>query len=117
MKKLPLLLALALAGNIQAQTLEDAVAAYRKGDLETAAQQFTALAEAGDTKAQFNLAVLYEKGEGVAQDSDKALAWYQKAAEAGNVNAQYNLGLAYETGEGAQQDYGKARAYYEKAAE
>jgi len=29
------------------------------------------LAEAGDTKAQYTLAVLYEKGEGVAQDSDK----------------------------------------------
>ena len=116
MKKLPILLVLALATGAQAQTLEDAVAAYQKGELETAAQQFAALAEAGDAKAQYNLAVLYEKGEGVAQDSDKALAWYQKAAEAGNVNAQYNLGLAYETGEGVTQDYGKARAYYEKAA-
>ena len=116
MKKLPILLVLAFATGAQAQTLEDAVAAYQKGELETAAQQFAALAEAGDAKAQYNLAVLYEKGEGVAQDSDKALAWYQKAAEAGNVNAQYNLGLAYETGEGVTQDYGKARAYYEKAA-
>jgi len=116
MKKLPILLVLAFATGAQAQTLEDAVAAYQKGELETAAQQFAALAEVGDAKAQYNLAVLYEKGEGVAQDSDKALAWYQKAAEAGNVNAQYNLGLAYETGEGVAQDYGKARAYYEKAA-
>ena len=52
MKKLSILLVLALATGAQAQTLEDAVAAYQKGELETAAQQFAALAEAGDAKAQ-----------------------------------------------------------------
>ena len=71
MKKLPILLVLAFATGAQAQTLEDAVAAYQKGELETAAQQFAALAEAGDAKAQYNLAVLYEKGEGVAQEMRK----------------------------------------------
>ena len=57
MKKLPILLVLAFATGAQAQTLEDAVAAYQKGELEAAAQQFAALAEAGDAKARSGLVV------------------------------------------------------------
>ena len=39
------------------------------------------------------LVVMYDGGEGVTQDKEKAVQWYQKAAEQGHADAQYNLGM------------------------
>ena len=40
-------------------------------------------AEQGNAKAQYNLGLRYENGQGVAQDYGKAVEWYTKAAEQG----------------------------------
>ena len=40
-----------------------------------------AKAEAGDAIAQYNLGVMYEKGQGVEQDFKEAVKWWQKAAD------------------------------------
>jgi len=50
-------------------------------------------AEGGDAKAQFNLAVMYAKGEGIQQDYSKAREWYEKAAEQGHSKAQFYLSV------------------------
>ena len=42
-------------------------------------------------QAQKDLGVMYEKGLGVAQDRDEAIAWYRKAAAQGNTEAQLAL--------------------------
>ena len=72
------------------------------------AQEFTdlhALAEAGDTEAQYNLGLMYFNGRGVAQDDVEAVAWYRQAAGQGHAKAQTRLGVMYDTGKGvAQQD-------------
>ena len=52
-------------------------------------------AEQGNIKAQYNLALMYYKGEGVPQNYEEAIKWYNKAAEQGNIKAQYNLALMY----------------------
>jgi hypothetical protein len=69
-----------------------------------------------DVAQMYNLGVIYDKGQGVAQDYGKAREWYQKAADAGNTNAMVNLGWLYENGKGGAQDYGKALEWYQKAA-
>ena len=56
--------------------------------------------------------MLYAKGEGIAQDYDKAREWYQKAADAGIASAMTNLGLMYDNGQGITQDYDKALLCY-----
>ena len=63
-----------------------------------------AYAEAGDPFAQYNLALLHQKGEGVKQDTAQALAWYRKAAAGGWPEAQYNLGVILSQGDGVPQD-------------
>jgi TPR repeat protein len=65
-------------------------------------------AEQGDAKAQFNLGILYAKGQGVPQDYKRAAQWYRKAAEQGYANAQYRLGMMYAEGQGVPQDYVQA---------
>jgi uncharacterized protein len=73
-------------------------------------------AEKGDAKAQYELANIYAKGEGVEKDLKKAVYWYEKAAEQGHSYAQYNLGLMYYKGLGVEKDFNTTRYWYEKAA-
>jgi TPR repeat protein len=68
-------------------------------------------------KAQVSLGMMYQKGEGVQQDSKQAVAWYRKAADQGMALAQCSLGVMYQQGEGVQQDYKQAAAWYRKAAD
>jgi TPR repeat protein len=56
---------LIVAAALPAQTLDDALAAYQRGQFFVAAQAFTKLAEQGDAKAQFQLGLLYYTGKGV----------------------------------------------------
>jgi len=76
-------------------------------------------AEHGDEDAQFNLGLMYDKGEeGVPQNYAEAVKWYTKAAKQGNDGAQLNLGVIYYKGEeGVPQNYAAAVKWYSKAAE
>lgn len=46
-----------------------------------AAKWFGRAAEQGIASAQFNLGILYKRGEGVAQNDKQAFFWFQSAAE------------------------------------
>jgi len=52
------------------------------------AEATKARAEAGDATAQYNLGVMYSKGEGVAQNDQEAVKWYRLAAEQGHSLSQ-----------------------------
>ncbi len=41
--------------------------------------------------AQFNLANIFMKGDGIAVDKIEAIKWYTRAAEAGDADAQTML--------------------------
>ena len=73
-------------------------------------------ADQGDAGAQFNLGVMYAKGQGVAQDYAQAVSWYRKAADQGNAGAQFNLGFMYAKGQGVAQDAMIAYALYNLSA-
>ncbi|UZO03820.1 uncharacterized protein OCT59_024221 [Rhizophagus irregularis] len=44
-----------------------------------------------DVHAQYNLALMYEKGDGITKYIDKAIYWYKKSAKQGNQDAQNKL--------------------------
>jgi len=67
-------------------------------------KEFRASAEQGNAEAQYNLAMLYDRGLGVENDDSEALKWYREAAEQGYAKAQYNLGMMYYFGKGVSQD-------------
>jgi TPR repeat protein len=73
-------------------------------------------AEGGDADAQFNLGVMYHRGNGVKQDPKEAVKWWGKAAEQGDVSAKYMLGVMYEGGYGVKKDLVLAYAWCNIAA-
>jgi hypothetical protein len=75
-------------------------------------QKLRTTAEADDAAAQYNLAMRYLKGDGVAQSDADATAWLLKSAHLGNSSAQLQLGVAYELGRGVPQDFVRAYACY-----
>ncbi len=95
---------------------DEAVAAAKRGNYATAIREFFPLAEQGNAKAQSNLGLMYDNGEGTPQDYAKAVKWYSKAAKQGNANAQFFLGFMYDAGRGVPQDYAHAHLWYNLAA-
>lgn len=110
-----LVLLLGLSGPARA-SFEDGLAAFYSLDYEAALDLWTPLAEAGDARAQYQLAIMYYRGEGLPQDYETAAAWYRRAAEAGDVDAQLNLGLMHARGLGVRQSYFEAFKWFELAA-
>ena len=78
--------------------------------------ELTGRATGGDHQAQFYLAKRYQKGAGVAKDTNKAVEWYTKAGNENVTPAQLNLGLMYALGKTVAVDEQKARYWLERAA-
>jgi uncharacterized protein len=60
----------------------------------------------GQTNAQYNLAHMYEQGQGLPVDyAQPAVAsWYRRAADQGYVAAQGSLRIPFATGRGVRRD-------------
>lgn len=85
--------------------------------LAEAAKCFAQAARLDHAQGTFSLALLYEKGEGVPQDSAKATSLLVRAANLGQAQAQFWLGNAYRNGtNGAAQDFERSAQWYERAA-
>ena len=52
--------------------------------------------------SQFNLALSYDKGEGVPKDLPEAAKWWRKAADQGFAEAQRNFGICFLRGDGVE---------------
>src|SRR6266542_3899463 len=74
------------------------------------------LADKGNLEAQYKLALLYEKGDGIEYDLEKTFYYYQKAAENGFNMAQNDLAICYENGKGTKKNLEKAFCWYNRAA-
>ena len=75
---------------------EDANAAFERGDYEAALRLYRPPAEQGHAEAQYNLGVMYDKGQGVKRDHVESMQWLQRAAEQGNQDAQLYLSDMHE---------------------
>ena len=89
--------------------------AARQGYYGYAASVFGDHADKGNGQAQFNMALMYHSGLGVARDEKQAVEWYEKAAQSGHEMAQAYMAAAYEEGWfGLERDAEKARYWSEQ---
>ena len=104
------------------EILDEADAAYfvaegQTPDYQYAFEMYSLAASAGDGYAMNRVALMYDRGEFVAQDFTKAFDWYLKSAEAGLPAGQSNVGSMYNAGDGVRQDYAKAVYWFRLAAD
>ena len=85
------LLALAFSTSIYADEMSDALASHQKKDYQQAKQIFSKLADAGNLRAQEELADMYWYGDGMAVDLQQAQYWFTKAAQGGSSKAKSSL--------------------------
>jgi TPR repeat protein len=107
------ILASSFVGSLAADSLEEAVAAYRIADYATALRIYRSLADQGIAIAQFNVGLLYDGGRGVSKDDGQAMKWYRLAADQGRSDAQYQLGHLYYR----QNNYTEAARWFHLAAD
>jgi TPR repeat protein len=111
-----LLMVAALATVALAGPIEDASAAYGRGDYATALRMLRPLAEHGGAEAARALGFIYYNGQGVPQDYAEAVKWYRLAADQGVAAAQHDLGVMYLKGQGVPQNYVLAHMWFNLAA-
>ena len=91
---------------------------YNQGKYDYAIKWDKIALENGDKEyAAHRLGLCYAFGNGVQQNSSKAVEYYKIAAENGNYVAQHNLGVCYHKGQGVRQDDVKARYWLTKSAD
>ncbi|MEX9949175.1 tetratricopeptide repeat protein [Providencia rettgeri] len=73
-------------------------------------------AKSGDLDAQYEIGTLYDVGEGVEENEEKAIEWYLKAASQGHSQAQYMMGMMYETSEHLSDDSHLSLEWFQKSA-
>lgn len=71
----------------------------------------------GDVNAQFELGMLFIRGEAVQKDFTRGVEWLQHAAERNHVGAQLQLADMYLRGLELQQDAAEAFKWYLRAAQ
>jgi len=74
-----------------------------------------AYAQAGDARRQYEMGKMCYYGDGMPQDYEAAVEWWQKAAEQGNYEAQLALVSAYRTGTGVEKNQRLANYWLEHA--
>ena len=69
-----------------------------------------------DVKSQFNLGLIYARGDGITPDDDAAVRWWKQAAKLDSPKAKMMLGLFYNLGRGVGRSEKEAVHWYEQAA-
>ena len=105
MKRLLIGLCLLLSVTAHAAPLDDANAAFQRGDFATAEKILLPLAEAGNAYAQYRLGMVYAEATGELGSLEEAAKWYESAAMQGQPIAQYKLGILYVNGKGVPRDF------------
>lgn len=106
----------AQSGDLTAQ-YELALQRVAAGRAQEGVTMLRRAADRGFAMAQYRLAKLYERGEGVQRDLAVARQWTERAAASGNRRAMHDLGVYFARGEGAPLDEAAAFRWFRQAAE
>ncbi|MEA2018012.1 MAG: tetratricopeptide repeat protein, partial [Campylobacterota bacterium] len=75
-----------------------AATAYSSGDFRTAKSLWEKDCNDGGENGCYNLALMYQMGEGMAANEQKAQEIYKKACDLGSKRACFNSGVLYSRG-------------------
>ena len=87
------------------------------GEKAKAVQMLKDAASRGLVMAEYRLAKLYERGEGVPRDMAASRSWTEKAAIGGNRLAMHDLAVFYAEGDAGPQSYAAAVEWFRTASD
>ncbi len=113
----PLTLADAVRAGDPVALHDQALEMIQSGDKARAVQMLKEAASRGLVMAEYRLAKLYERGEGVPRDMAAARSWTEKAAIGGNRLAMHDLAVFYAEGDAGPQSYAAAVEWFRAASD
>ncbi len=87
------------------------------GEKAKAVQMLKDASSRGLVMAEYRLAKLYERGEGVPRDMAASRSWTEKAAIGGNRLAMHDLAVFYAEGDAGPQSYAAAVEWFRTASD
>jgi len=90
--------------------------AYEVGRFTEALSLLEKLAESGDSRAQYEVALMYLQGIGTRVDPARGGYWMLAAANNGNVAAMVEIGGRFESGANVERNYLLSFTWYRRAA-
>lgn len=105
-----------VAASPAAAGLDEALAAFGRGEFVAARAELEPLAQQGNAAAQYHLARMFDTGLGAARNDALAWSWYQRAAAARNVEAMVRVAEFSEAGRGVPLSLAAAVDMYGRAA-
>ena len=73
-------------------------------------------AKQGNARAQFDLGLMYAKGDGVQRNEREAFKWFHKSARNNYTEAKFYMGLSFAEGRGVKKQAQLARYWFKLAA-
>ena len=73
-------------------------------------------ARRGNAEAEYNLGMMYARGQGVPKNYEAAFSWFQKAHEKGHPGATFFMGKMFANGIGVEKDPHKAERMFQKCS-
>lgn len=96
--------------------LKQGIEHHDAGRYKEAVKCFETASNHGDAKGMYDLALCYQKGEGVDKDEKKAFQLLLKASDQGYDEAQFQLAECYYWGKGTKMDRERALELYLETA-
>lgn len=96
--------------------LDEGIAAFESKQYDKALCILNELSLQGDARAQYYVAMIYNRGKVIEKDLAKSQHWLAVSANNGNVKAQFVLARSYEQGRGRSVDRKQALYWYKQAA-
>jgi len=118
MKRVILLLALILTINLSANPFNNIIIDTPRVQQQVS-QKFVyaqSAAVQGNVRAQFDLGLMYAKGDGVRRSEREAFKWFHKAARNNHTEAKFYMGLSFAQGRGVKKQAQLARYWFKLAA-
>ena len=95
----------AMADDAQDQQVESGLAALKSKDFPEAIRILLPLAVEGNAEAQFQIGLMYYKGDGLPKDRCVAIVWLEKAARQAHARAALMTGFTFYFGGGVKKSH------------
>jgi TPR repeat protein len=95
---------------------EEGFSALAGKDYPKALNLFQQGAKQGNAEAEYQMALMFEKGQGIRKNESQACYWYEQAASHGSARAQFALGFLHTQGQLKPLNFMEAARLFEQAA-